>query len=178
MQPPVYLAERPAEINSAITIFENFCEKFHFKETNVTGTLNDLILLNYCEYETGYPDGDWVVGARIWANMVVSVGSAAWARGEGGELFLVSPLASDGYNRWSYEILPMFQHYQYNEYVQWGAVDTLTQFFMIHVLFGGGELSEIKGLLKLWRDRNELEGNEGDIFKFLQRTSKVLVRLT
>ena len=181
MKQPTYMAERPLEIVASMSKFEDFCQScksFPNEELRLTGTANDLSLLNWCEYETGYPGEDWVVGAHVWANLIVSVGSASWAKGENSELYLVSPLASDGWNRWRFEVLPMYKHFQLNEYVQWGAVDTLTQFFMVHVLFGGGELSDLKGVIQLWRDRNNEMEDEGSIFKLLHSSSRVLSRLT
>ncbi len=102
-------------LNESIKIYKDFLNSLKDGEgnkiiCNFDGSIEDLHMLGYCEYEIGFPEEDYAHAAFIWANVIYTNSSLIWGQDKNKNIYLFSENDSFAINIKSYVFDFMFGH--------------------------------------------------------------------
>lgn len=118
------------------------------------GSIDDLHMLNYCEYELGHPGPGYESAAIIWANVIVTNTVLSWGKDSVGNLVLFD--GNDDYVKYSVDIIYFVTDLIESSLSQFDSFVMVTEKLAIDMIMQNYELTELNGLKNLIQTlRNE-----------------------
>lgn len=113
---------------------------------NFDGTVEDLHMLGYCEYELGYPEDGYASAAIIWANVIRTNSVLDWGQNESGEIYLH---AEEEHIRYSLDIEAFVLNFIDSGVSQFEGFDFLTEKVLIEMFVADFSAEDVRGLLSI-----------------------------
>lgn len=118
---------------------------------NFDGSVDDLDMLGYCEYELGFPEENYSKAAIIWANVIRSNSVLDWGQNESGEIFLHAK--EEHMFRYSLNIEAFVLNFIQSGISQFESFDFLTEKVLIEMFVAELSAADAQGLLSIVKAR-------------------------
>jgi len=135
-------------LDDAIKLYRNFWDKcwqgHSNKQTcNFDGTIKDLEMLDYCEYELGHPDESYRAASIIWANVILTNSNLIWGEKKA-EVYLFS--GENEYPSFEINVHKYVKGIIESDISQFESFSVLTEKLVIDMLMSGYDISNLREL--------------------------------
>lgn len=138
-------------LEDAICLYRDFWDRawegHSYKQIcNFDGSGDDLDMLNYCEYELGYPDKTYDSAAIIWGNVIEKNTKLKWGEDELGNIYLYSE-----YPRFSINVKAYVHERINSDFSEFdcGSFSFLTEKIAIEMLMVNNSYEDIAALAEI-----------------------------
>ncbi len=135
-------------LNKTINLYRDFWDKrwqgHENKQTcNFDGSMQDLRMLDYCEYELGHPDDSYKSASIIWANVIQKNTDLIWGE-ENGELYLFT--GDSEFPRFNVNIHRFVMNIINSDISQFHSFPVLTEKLLINMLMSEYQIENLDKL--------------------------------